>query len=207
MSDETVIVDYGLCNLDSIARAVQECGGLPVVSETPASLTDAARIILPGVGSFAAGMKNLRDRGLDSAVCDELQERPVPLLGICLGMQMLATGSEEGGKVGGLGLVPGEVMRLQPVEDSERVPHIGWNEVTATNGHELFDGVVSGADFYFVHSFHFVPKSDDHVAAKTPYCGGFSSAVARDNIMGVQFHPEKSQAVGFALLRNFLRMM
>ena len=200
---EVVVVDYGVCNLDSIARAIEECGATPLVSSDPSDLRRGDGIVLPGVGAFSAAMENLKARGFDKGLREELERRPVPLLGICLGMQLLAERSLEGGETQGLGLIEGEVTRLEPTEAEERVPHMGWNEVDPTGPSELFDGIDAGTDFYCVHSYHLRVR-EDHVLARTPYCGGFASAIGRDNLLGVQFHPEKSQRAGFRLLRNFL---
>jgi glutamine amidotransferase len=199
-----LVIDHGLCNLDSIARALQECGGRVVVSSDPAAIRDAARLVLPGVGSFAAGMANLRGRGLEAALHDSLARHPRPLLGICLGLQLLADWGTEGGEVRGLGLIPGRVERL-PAVPGERLPHIGWNQVHPDRDHPLFRGIADGADFYFVHSFA-LKCGGEHRLATGAYAGGFTAAAVAGPVCGVQFHPEKSQRVGFALLRNFLAM-
>lgn len=201
----TAIVDYGMGNLDSVARAVEECGGNPVVTGDPGELSSAAHIILPGVGSFSDGMSELRGRGLDTVLAAEAGKR-IPLLGICLGMQLLATTGHEGGETPGLGLIPGEVARLQATGTGTRIPHVGWNEVRPTRPCPLFEGIAPGKDFYFVHSFHFQCREPDDEAARTPYCGGFTSCVQRGSVFGVQFHPEKSQKPGLALLANFLAL-
>jgi glutamine amidotransferase len=198
-----VIVDYGVCNLDSVRRALEECGASVEVSGDPAALARADRIVLPGVGAFPVGMRNLADRGLDEALVREA-EAGAPVLGICLGMQLLATTGTEAGGAEGLGLVPAVVERLEPVDAERRIPHVGWNEVTAVEGHPLFAGIEPGTDFYFVHSYRMRCEDPSSEAATTPYMGGFTSAVSRGTVHGVQFHPEKSQAAGFALLRNFL---
>jgi glutamine amidotransferase len=197
------IVDTGLCNLDSIARAIEDCGGKPLVTQDPADLERAARIILPGVGAFPEAMDQLRSRGLDRALSEQVIGRQIPFLGICLGMQLMATRGTEVRDAEGLGWIPGEVdlMEAQP---GERIPHIGWNEVEPAAGDPLFRGIAPGRDFYFVHSYALRPTHDEDVAALTPYAGGFVSAVHRGNVFGVQFHPEKSQKVGFSVLRNFL---
>ena len=150
-------------------------------------------------------MRNLEERGLADAIVHEAQAG-APLLGICLGMQLLASRGTEAGGADGLGLVPGVVERLQPTVAERRIPHVGWNEVNPAPDQPLFAGLEAGTDFYFVHSFHLRCDSDASVAATTPYVGGFTSAVRRGAVHGVQFHPEKSQAAGFALLRNFLRL-
>ena len=202
--NRVAIVDYDLCNIDSVARAVEECGGRPTITSSPADLDAADRIILPGVGAFPDAMANLRSVGLDAALHAQVIEGGAPFLGICLGMQLLATVGEEVAETPGLGFVPASVRRLDSKNGAERIPHMGWNEVTPAQGSALFEGIEPGTDFYFVHSYHMVCDDETSVAATTPYCGGFTSAVASRNIFGVQFHPEKSQAAGFHLLRNFL---
>lgn len=202
----TAIVDYGLCNLDSIARAVEECGGAPLVSTLSSDLDSASRIILPGVGSYARAMGNLRQSGLDQSLRKQVRDNQVPLLAICLGMQLLSTKGFEGGETDGLDLIQGEVRPLRPFGDDVRIPHVGWNEVEPVKNSKLFTGITGRRDFYFVHSYHFVCSNPADVLAITSYAGGFNSAVGRNNIMGVQFHPEKSQDAGFLLLRNFLSM-
>lgn len=199
------VVDYGMGNLDSVARAVEECGGSPVVTDRIEDLRSADRIILPGVGAFPDGMANLRERSLDGAL-QEQAVRGVPLLGICLGMQLLAAEGWEGSHTTGLGLIEGSVQRLEPNGEPIRIPHIGWNEVDLVRSSPLFEGVDSGRDFYFVHSYALVCSQPDDVLARTAYGGGFVSAVERGNVFGVQFHPEKSQKRGLQLLRNFIAL-
>lgn len=205
MTSQVAIIDYGLCNLDSVARATQECGASPVVTSDPRTLGSADRLILPGVGSFADAMSELDRRGLSEAIREEVAAG-APLLGICLGMQLLASAGEEGGESPGLGIIEGRVTRLQPEIPDERVPHVGWNEVHAQNDSALFREIPKAADFYFVHSYHFVPANDADVLARTPYTGEFVSAVGRDHVYAVQFHPEKSQANGLRLLANFIEL-
>ena len=202
---EVAIVDYGMCNLGSIARAVEECGASALVSERPADLERATHIILPGVGSFREAMTRLRERGLDQAMEEQARGRGIPFLGICLGMQMLASRGYEGRETRGLGWIEGEVRRLE-AGAGERVPHVGWNEVEQRRSCPLFDGIADRKDFYFVHSYYFLPEDDGVVVARTPYAGGFVSAVGRQLIFGVQFHPEKSQRPGLGMLRNFLAL-
>ena len=198
------IVDYGMCNLDSIARAVEECGGQPVVTDQPKDLATAAYIILPGVGAFTDAMRNIIERRLDKALREQVIGNNIPFLGICLGMQLLAKMGQEGGETPGLGWIDGEVKKLTPTENDFRIPHIGWNEVHPTQESPLFKDIPSGKDFYFVHSFHLCCSNEQEIMAQTPYAGGFVSAIQRDHIYGVQFHPEKSQKVGFKVLKNFL---
>ena len=200
------IVDYGMCNLDSVRRAIEECGGQAVVTDEAKHLRSADHLILPGVGSYAEAMDQLRRRGLD-ALLVELVEKGVPLLGICLGMQLMASRGEEGRACMGLGIVPGEVRRLEPDRPDTRIPHVGWNDVSPVYESALFHGLGPGRDFYFVHSYHFVCEDPQHVLARTPYCGGFVSAISSGpTVYGVQFHPEKSQKAGFQLLRNFVAL-
>lgn len=197
------IVDYGMGNLDSVARAVTLCGGAASVVTSGDQLAEVDRIILPGVGAFPDGMANLVARGLREPLLAQVASG-TPLLGICLGMQLLADSSEEAGGADGLGLVGGRVVRLEPVA-GERVPHVGWNEVHPTAaGVALLAGIAPGKDFYFVHSYHLAGVPNEAVLARTPYCGGFASIVGAGRVFGVQFHPEKSRPVGFRLLRNFL---
>lgn len=196
------LVDTGLCNLGSIKRAVEECGGSPFVTNDPSDLKEATQIILPGVGAFPEAMATLRINGLADEMTEQVIGRHIPFLGICLGMQLLATRGLEGGETNGLGWIDGDVVRLKP-EGNERVPHVGWNTVTEQKPSQLLSHV-RGRDFYFVHSFVVQPRNPEEIIASTPFAGGFTSAVGRDAIFGVQFHPEKSQADGFRVLRNFL---
>ena len=203
MSHNTAIIDYDAGNLDSVKRAVEECGGNPFIAQASASLKEASFIILPGVGSFFEGMRKLREKGFDKALSNVVGK--IPILGICLGMQLLASNGTEGGEKEGLGFIKGKVIRLEKKSD-ERIPHIGWNEVILKKECPIFNNIDTGRDFYFVHSYHFVPSNKDDIAAITPYCGEFVSAVRNGNVFGVQFHPEKSQKAGFRLLKNFLEI-
>lgn len=151
-------------------------------------------------------MRNLRELALDKLLTEEVVNKRIPFLGICLGMQLLATKGWEGEETNGLGWIEGEVKRLECHDRNERIPHIGWNEVIFTQGSPLFDGMVSGKDFYFVYSYQLLCRKEQDVLSRTPYCGDFVSAVARDHIFGVQFHPEKSQRVGFQVIKNFLAL-
>lgn len=200
----TVIIDYGFCNLDSVLRAVQECGGVAEVSEDPRAASSASRLILPGVGNFAEAMKEIRRRGWDDALRREVVGNQIPLLGICLGMQLLASSGAEGGTCAGLGLIPGRALRLERTGADLRIPHVGWNEVRQRQPSVLFNGIPDGSDFYFVHSYHFVPDDSGHVLGTTPYGRDFVSVVGDGHVIGTQFHPEKSLRTGARLLRNFL---
>jgi len=200
-----LIVDYGLCNLDSVSRAIEECGGSAFVTDQPSAARTASRIILPGVGSFNEGIRCIRKMGWDEALTEEVLGAGIPILGICLGMQLLASQGDEGGVTQGLGFIPGRVVRLEE-KDDERIPHIGWNEVhQMSRDIPIFEGISQDKDFYFVHSYHLCPQDQGHVLATTPYCGSFVSAAGHGNILGTQFHPEKSLGIGFQLLKNFLK--
>jgi glutamine amidotransferase len=197
------VIDTGLCNLDSACRAIEDCGAKSDATANPADLELADKIVLPGVGAFPDAMDALHAAGLVDALREQVLAYDVPVLGICLGMQLLASRSEEVRPTEGLGFVPASVVRLQPQLD-ERVPHVGWNEITVRRNDALVAGVAPRTDFYFVHSFHMVCEEPDDVIATTPYCGEFTSVVGRGNVFGTQFHPEKSQRAGLALLANFV---
>ena len=201
---KVAIVDYGMCNLDSVARAVEECGGTPLVTKKAHDLEIVTHIILPGVGAFSDAMRQIRQLSLDTALQEQVLDNQIPFLGICLGMQLMATKGWEGGETEGLGLIEGEVKRLEPDTHDTHIPHIGWNEVHYVQDNPLFHGVRSGKDFYFVHSYHFHCRREEDIVARTPYCGWFVSAICRGHIFGTQFHPEKSQKLGFQVLKNFL---
>lgn len=203
---KVVITDYGMGNLDSVARAVQECGGDPLISHKAEDFEEAHYIILPGVGAFTTGMNHLSASGLNEILREQVINQGIPFLGICLGMQLLAKKGLEGGETQGLGWIEGEVKRLEPDTPDIRIPHVGWNEVIFNKPSPLFEGITTGKDFYFVHSYHFLCQHSQEAIAHTPYCGNFVSAVNKDNIFGVQFHPEKSQRLGFKVLKNFLSL-
>lgn len=198
-----LIIDYGMSNLGSVRRAFEECGADVTTSADPGALDRAERIVLPGVGAFPDGMARLNAAGWPEKLRQTLANEEVHLLGICLGMQLLATKGYENGETTGLGLISGEVVRLAPIA-RERIPHMGWNEVQIQKRDPLTEGIRNGTDFYFVHSFHFRATDASHVLASTPYCGGISSIVGKGNVMGAQFHPEKSSRPGFQFIRNFL---
>lgn len=202
-----LIIDYGMGNLGSVSRALEQFGVNPCISDNPADLETADRIILPGVGAFPDGMRHLTEAGWLKPLRETVLNENIPLLGICLGMQLLADRGFEGTEIEGLGLLPGEVRRLEPTVPSERVPHVGWNDVIQWHaGQELLADIPDRTDFYFVHSYHFIPANPEHVAAMTPYCGMIVSAVANGPVFGTQFHPEKSSKYGLRLLENFLKI-
>jgi glutamine amidotransferase len=200
---KTIVIDYGMGNLASVKRALEECGADVQVSDNPTDLAGAERILLPGVGAFSDGMGNLISRDWPDAIRRAVENPRVALLGICLGMQLLADKGHESGDSHGLGLVPGKVHRMI-ASGAERLPHVGWNELHFTDGGPLLFGIDDRTDFYFVHSYQFMPRRSEDVVAITPYCGGFASVVKRRNVFGTQFHPEKSSRAGFQILKNFL---
>ncbi len=198
------IIDYGMGNLGSVSGALAELGASPVITRQPADLAGADRIILPGVGSFAEGMENLTGLGWVNAIRREV-EAGKPLLGICLGMQLLATRGTEGGDIAGLDFVPGVVKRLDTAGCDQRIPHVGWNSLAVTGrSHALLEGIPDGTDFYFVHSYVLEPANEADVIGRTDYAVPFTSAVGRTRVLGTQFHPETSSKAGFRVLRNFL---
>ncbi len=197
------VVDYGMGNLRSLAKALEAVGAEVCVSSDPATLGRAERIVLPGVGAFGECVSNLRRSGLIDALEMEVRVHKKPFLGICLGMQVLATEGREYGIHPGLDWIPGVVRSFR--EDRQvKVPHVGWNEVIPRKPSPLFAGLRAESTFYFVHSYHFVCKDPGSVAAECDYGGMFTAAVQRENIFATQFHPEKSQDQGLRLLRNFL---
>lgn len=200
------IIDYGMGNLQSIATALEHCNATVTISDDSDGIFCAEKLILPGVGAFADGMQNLCSAGLDRVIHEAVTDRKIPILGICLGMQLLADTGVEGGVIPGLGLVSGDVIKLLPSDPKERIPHVGWNEVNYPISNPLFAQIPGGSDFYFVHSYHFVPKSASNIIGVTPYCDSFVSAINKQHIWGVQFHPEKSSILGLTLINNFLAL-
>ena len=192
------ILDYGMGNLRSVQKAIEYVGGMAKISSDMDTLDGCDRLILPGVGSFGAGMAGLQASGLDGYLLRRAAD--TPLLGICLGMQFLLEESEEEGTHAGLSLVKGRVV---PFTEG-KIPHMGWNGVTELRS-ALFDGIEEGTQFYFVHSFY-AQTEEKYALAKTEYHRTFVSAVGRGHVYGVQFHPEKSGEAGLILLRNFMRI-
>ena len=197
------IVDYGMGNLRSIENALHYLRVDCAIEGRPERVAASDKLILPGVGSFARAMGNLRSSGLQDALEHAVRRRGVPVLGICLGMQLLAERGTEDGESRGLGWIGGEVIRFAP-QAGRKIPHIGFNSVLRTQrGTAMFAGLPDSADFYFVHSYHLVTRAPDAVAGGCDYGERFVAAVGKDNVWGVQFHPEKSQGNGLHLLRNF----
>lgn len=201
---KVAIVDYGMGNLGSVRRALTEVGAEVVVAERPEQLDAADRLILPGVGSFGDGMACLEARGWSGTLRKQVLENGKPLLGICLGMQLLASRGTEWGETPGLDLISGEVVRLDTLGCTLRIPHVGWNAIELRGENKLFADVRDGTDFYFVHSFVFRPTLTAQVMAVTNYDIPIVAAVGAGNVFGTQFHPEKSSWAGLRLLRNFI---
>ena len=209
---EVAVIDYGVGNLLSVQRAFERCGASVVVTGEPEAILNAPRVVLPGVGAFANGMAELRRRGLDE-VARQVAARGVPLLGICLGMQMLLSASEEFGVTPGLDLIPGRVVALNSVGRCGtplKVPHVGWNSLVLAAGQAgwaetLLREVRPAEAVYFVHSFAAQPEDPRHRIADCLYGGhAIAAVVVNDNVAGCQFHPEKSGEVGLQILRGFL---
>lgn len=207
MNRSVGIVDYGVGNLRSVAGAVEKVGFVPVVSADPAELEPTAKLILPGVGAFGDGMANLRARGLVTLLQRLVIAEGRPVLGICLGAELLAQRSDEFGVHEGLGWIDADVTRITPADPGLRVPHVGWNEVKHAADSPLFDGIPDDALFYFVHSYHIRCADRASVIGEADYGGPIVAAVGRGHIWGTQFHPEKSQRHGLRLVQNFLSLV
>lgn len=196
-----VVIDYGMGNLRSVKNALNFLNCDVEISAKPGVVKAANALILPGVGAFGEAMQNLRDRGLVDAIRAAVQ-RGTPMLGICLGMQLLADESEERGQHAGLGLIPGRVRRIG-VSSEFRLPHVGWNPISIVRAEPYLHGIDEGESFYFVHSYA-LETEDTYVAATCNYGVDFVAAVQHGNVFATQFHPERSQTKGLRLLRNFV---
>ncbi len=209
------IIDYGSGNLRSAAKAFERAAaekGIKAqisVTSQPERVAKSDRIVLPGVGAFADCRKGLEDiSGMLEALDEAVIQKQRPFLGICVGMQLMASIGREHGSTPGFNWISGEVVKITPDDAALKVPHMGWNTLDVINDHPLFRGTHTGADglhAYFVHSYHFVPENDADLCARTYYGGPVTACVARDNMAGVQFHPEKSQKLGLELIGNFLQ--
>jgi imidazole glycerol-phosphate synthase subunit HisH len=200
-----VIIDYGMGNLGSVANMLKKIGAKAVVSSDPKLIADADKLILPGVGAFDNGMRNLAERGLIPVLNTKIFQDRTPILGLCLGMQLFSSSGEEG-QLPGLGWLDARAVRFNFSENLERlkIPHMGWNTLQICQPHSLVDAMSDDTRFYFVHSYHVVCSDVQNVLAQTHYGYDFVSAVVKDNILGVQFHPEKSHKFGMQLLKNFV---
>jgi len=197
-----VIVDYGAGNLRSVVNAITRLGYHPRITNNPGEVLNARAVILPGVGAAADTMENLKTLGLASSIHQFIAEGR-PFLGVCLGLQILFTGTEEGGWYECLGIIPGRVRKL-PSE--LKVPHMGWNQVKQRLSHPVFDGIPDEANFYFVHSYYVEPEDKSLVAGETDYGIPICSVLARDNLVATQFHPEKSGELGLRMYDNFIKL-
>ncbi|TLS49350.1 imidazole glycerol phosphate synthase subunit HisH [Paenibacillus antri] len=195
------IIDYGMGNLHSVGKAVERLGAAAVVTADPAAILAAEGVILPGVGAYGDAMELIRESGLDATI-GRVAESGQPLLGICLGMQLLFTESEEHGTHMGLNLLPGRVERFK---GPFKVPHMGWNRLTKLQDSPILDGI-DGGHAYFVHSYRVIPDVRSDLLATADYYGEVSAIVGRGNVYGMQFHPEKSSDLGMRLLGNFLKL-
>lgn len=208
------IIDYGSGNLHSalkaFERAARESGSalVPVLTSDPDAVARADRIVLPGVGAYADCKRGLEAvPGMRNALEDAVRIKGRPFLGICVGMQLMATRGLEHGVTQGLDWIAGEVEHIAPSDPSLKIPHMGWNTLDVVTPHVLLDGIATGRNglhAYFVHSYHFVAQDDAHIVARTDYGGPLTAMVAKDNMAGTQFHPEKSQTLGLKLIANFL---
>jgi glutamine amidotransferase len=196
------IIDYGAGNLRSVINAISRLGYETRVTDSPQEVISARAVILPGVGAAADTMASLRKLKLDSPIKSYIGEGK-PFLGVCIGMQVLFSGTEEGGWQECLGVIPGAVRRFAP---GLKVPHMGWNQVSQKIVHPIFEGIPDEANFYFVHSYYVAPEDESLVAGQTEYGIPFCSLVAKDNLVVTQFHPEKSGEVGLKIYQNFIRI-
>jgi len=199
-----VVIDYGLGNLHSVAGAVEKLGFKALISGKIEDMRSADKLILPGVGAFADGMKNLGELGLTGPLTKLVVEEKKPILGICLGCQLMAKESFEFGHHKGLGWFDASVMLIEPNDKELRVPHVGWDNLIQKKDSVLFEGIPKDALFYYTHSFYIKCHREEDIIGECDYGLIFTSAVQKGNIYGTQFHPEKSQRAGLDLLKNFL---
>ncbi|MFK7805892.1 MAG: imidazole glycerol phosphate synthase subunit HisH [Anaerolineae bacterium] len=197
------MIDYGASNIRSALKAFEYLGADVLLTGDPADVLQADKLVLPGVGAFGSGMEAVRKLGLESAVKERVAAG-VPLLGICVGMQFLFESSDEMGNHTGLGLIPGDVTRFEPVDPTNKVPHMGWNQVKHDENHWLMAGVPAGSYVYFVHSYYCRPTNPANTIASTDYEDDFCAVVSHENVYGIQFHPEKSQKHGLRILQNYI---
>jgi len=198
------IIDYGMGNLRSVANAFESLDRSTRILANPAETGMCDRIVLPGVGAFGDGMKNLRERGWIPVLEEAVLRGGKPFIGLCLGMQLLATTGTEHGTFDGLNWISGSVMRMQPPDATIRIPHIGWNDVEVVKTGGLYGGVTKAPTFYFVHSYAFLPDDPEVISGYANHGGRFVASVERGNLFATQYHPEKSQKDGLQVLRNFL---
>jgi glutamine amidotransferase len=199
-----LIIDYGLCNLRSVQKAFERINVPAMVTDNPRDISKADKLILPGVGSFAHGIKNITQHGWLYPLKEAVEVQKMPILGICLGMQLLTDHSAEG-DAKGLGWIPGNTSHFSKLVGTEalKIPHMGWNTIQPTIVHPLLHGINPSDEFYFVHSYYVSVANAQHRLGQTSYGNSFDSAIFSGNIFGVQFHPEKSHSAGLTLLKNF----
>jgi len=198
------IIDYGMGNILSVKNVFEKAGAEVKVCTGPDDICGVSKLVLPGVGAFEDCMLNLRSRGLIEPLNEMVLKKAVPILGICLGMQVMARKSFENGEHGGLGWFDAEVIRLTPQDRTLRIPHVGWNDISYAKDSFLFNGLPKHPDVYFVHSYYMKCNRIEEIEATFDYSGEFAAAVRKNNIAGMQFHPEKSQDIGQIVIRNFL---
>lgn len=203
-ASNVVIIDSGVGNHTSVKNAFGLLGIQVTITSDAAVLASATHLVLPGVGSFQEGMEGLQKRNLPEVLRSIVLEKHTPILGICLGLQLLASEGFEHGHFQGLGLIPGKVIELETASKGLRLPHIGWNDVRVTGNHQITQGFTHDPIFYFVHSYHVVPEDPAVIAGMCDYGVNFAAIVEKGNIFGAQFHPEKSHSDGMQLLKNFL---
>ncbi len=208
--NSVAVIDYGMGNLRSVSKALEHvCPEASIhVTNDPTVITEADRVVFPGVGALREAMAELKRLSLDDLIKQQIKQKP--FLGICLGMQALFDSSEENGGCEGLGILPGRARyfgqnRVDKTGHRLKVPHMGWSMLSLTRDHPMWHGIAPGSRFYFVHSYYVEPEQDDHIAAVCDYGGAFCAAVSATNVFAVQFHPEKSQAMGLRLLDNFMQ--
>jgi glutamine amidotransferase len=199
------IIDYGMGNLRSVQKAFERSGHEATITDDPAVLADARKVVLPGVGAFRDAIAAIESRQLVEPI-RAVVAGGKPLLGICLGLQLLFERSFEDGEYQGLGVIPGDVVRFG-LPPEYKVPHMGWNQVRFRRRPPIFAGIDEGAHFYFVHSYYVVPRDESVIATETDYSQPFCSSIWRDNLFATQFHPEKSQRDGLRLLKNFAELV
>ncbi len=207
LNNEVVIIDYNMGNLRSVQKAFNRVGADAIITNDIEIIKNAKKIVLPGVGAFKDGMKNLEELNLIKVLNEEIIQKKKPFLGICLGMQLVAKKSYEDGETTGLGWIDAEVVKFDFNEnrDKLKVPHVGWNNVSYKNTNVLFTDVKDESDFYFVHSYHF-KTAENIVSSRTDYGFDFISSFVKENIYAFQFHPEKSQEAGLKILENFVNL-
>jgi glutamine amidotransferase len=203
MKQKIVVVDYGMGNLRSVSKALEASGAKVIVSDKPGEILKADKLVFPGVGAFKDAVSELRSRKLTGPI-KEFIDGGKPFLGLCLGLQLLFDRSEEAGSCKGLGIVKGKVLKFR--SKKLKIPHMGWNQLSGINSCPLFKGIPEGSYVYFVHSYYALPENKGSVSAFTDYGVRFASAIWSGNIYATQFHPEKSQALGLKIMRNFVKI-